>query len=295
MSEDYRGSGNIDLHIHTTASDGTFSPQEIVSYAKSKGLRAIAITDHDTVDGVPLAMAAGEELNFKVIQGVEISVDHDNTEMHLLGYFKNPDLTFLNKKLQELQDFRRERNPKIIKKFLEHGIYISLAEVEKEAGGKVIGRPHFASLLVKKGYVRDKQEAFDKFLANGKLAYVKKEKLIPQEGIELILQAGGLPVLAHPKYLKEQGYAQLDVLLAQLVNMGLRGIEAYYTTHDSEDTSAYLQLAAKYDLLVTGGTDFHGANKPEIDLGVGTGDLHVPYRLMENLEKAWGDGDEFKV
>lgn len=287
MSDNNLNTKYIDLHVHTTASDGTMNPREVVLYAKGKNLGAIAITDHDTVDGVALALAAGKELNFRVIPGVEISVDHDNSEMHILGYFQDPDLAFLNKKLEELQEFRRQRNPKIIKKFNEHGIYISMAEVEAEAGGQVIGRPHFASLLVKKGYVRDKQEAFDKFLGNGKLAYVKKEKLSPREGIELILEAQGLPVLAHPKYLKEQGYAQLDALLAHLVKLGLRGIEAYYTSHDSEDTSAYLQLAAKYSLLVTGGTDFHGANKPEIDLGVGTGNLFVPFSLVEKLEKAW--------
>lgn len=283
--------GLVDLHVHTTASDGTLTPTEIVAYAKSKNLRAVAITDHDTIGGLEEALGAGDRLNFPVIPGVEISVDHQGKEMHILGYYIDIASDDLKENLQKLQDYRRERNPKMIRKLQELGFKINLAEVEAEAGGPIIGRPHFASVLVNKGYVRDKQEAFDKYLAGGMPGYVKKEKLVPREGIELILRAGGMPVLAHPKYLKEQGYAQLAALLSKLKSFGLQGIEAFYPNHDARDTETYLRLAAEHRLLVTGGTDFHGANKPDIDLGTGTGELQVPYEVVLKMEELRSGAD----
>lgn len=277
----------IDLHVHTTASDGTLTPQEVVAYAKKENIEAIAITDHDTVAGIGAAILASETLGVKVIPGVEISVDHAGQEMHILGYFLHVNSPDLQQSLNELQRYREERNPKIVKKLQELGMKITLSEVMAEAGGQIVGRPHFAALLVKKGFVRDKQEAFDKYLASGRPGYVKKEKLLPQEGIQLILSAGGIPVLAHPKYLKEQGYAQLENLLVKLKGFGLMGIEAYYPHHDALDTAAYLKMAQKHSLLVTGGTDFHGGNKPEIELGIGTGELNVPFALVRNMENVW--------
>lgn len=287
MCKIYDDTGLVDLHVHTTASDGTLTPTEVVAYAKSKNLQAIAITDHDTIDGIKEAIAAAERMNFKIIPGVEISVDYKGKEMHILGYLMDIDSEVLKESLEQLQQYRRERNPKIIRKLQEAGLKITLEEVGAEAGGTVIGRPHFAAVIVKKGFVRDKQEAFDKYLANGKPGYVKKERLTPREGIELILAAGGIPVLAHPKYLQDQGYAQLDSLLEQLKGYGLKGVEVLYTSHEPDEVKNYLRLANKHGLLITGGTDFHGANKPEIDLGEGTGRLRVPYILVRKMEKVW--------
>lgn len=280
--------GYIDLHVHTTASDGTLTPAELVALAQEKGLKAVAVTDHDTVEGLPEALKAAGSRGFEVVPGVEISVDYRGGEMHILGYCVDPCSEPLLDSLAQLQEYRRERNPKVIRKLRELGMLISLEEVEEAAGGNVIGRPHFAAVLVRKGYAAGTQEAFDKYLGAGQPAYVKKEKLTPEEGIELIVRAGGVPVLAHPKYLKDHNADRLSALLEKLKAAGLKGIEAYYTTHTPEETELYLRLAEQHALLITGGTDFHGANKPEIELGAGTGNLRIPYELLEKLKLAAG-------
>lgn len=280
--------GLIDLHVHTTASDGTLTPAGLVAHARQKGLRAVAVTDHDTVEGLPEALAEADKSGFEVIPGVEISVDYQGGEMHILGYYVDPSSEPLLVSLAQLQEYRRERNPKVIRKLRELGMHISLEEVEAAAGGNVIGRPHFAAVLVRKGYAASTQEVFDKFLGAGQPAYVKKEKLTPEEGIELIGRAGGIPVLAHPKYLRDHNADRLSALLRKLEAVGLKGVEVYYTTHTPEETDLYLRLAREYSLLITGGTDFHGANKPEIELGVGTGDLQIPYELLAELKTAVG-------
>lgn len=278
--------GHIDLHVHTTASDGTLSPAGLVTFAREKGLRAVAVTDHDTVEGLSEALAEAAKRNFEVVPGVEISVDYHGGEMHILGYYVDPGSKPLLDSLEQLQEYRLERNPKVIRKLRELGMHISLEEVTEAAGGNVIGRPHFAAVLVRKGYVADTREAFDKYLGSGQPAYVKKEKLTPAEGIELILKAGGVPVLAHPKYIKDHNPDRMSALLEKLKKAGLKGVEAYYTTHTSEETALYLRLAQQHSLLVTGGTDFHGANKPEIELGTGTGgNLKIPYELLTELKK----------
>ncbi|MHB8171842.1 MAG: PHP domain-containing protein [Thermincolia bacterium] len=276
----------IDLHVHTTASDGTLTPWEVVALAREKGLAAVAITDHDTIDGVREALEAGSQLGLEVIPGVEISVDHNGGEMHILGYYVNLQSTYLLEQLQLLQDYRNQRNPKMVARLNQLGLKVTLEELEGEAGGKVIGRPHLASLLMKKGYVRTKQEAFDMYLATGKPAYFKKEKLTPVEGIELVTKAGGIPVLAHPKYLKEAIKPQrLAQMVEELKGFGLKGIEAYYSYHTQADTDFFLELARKLDLVVTGGTDFHGANKPDISLGTGEGSLQIPDELLKGLKR----------
>lgn len=276
--------GYIDLHTHTTASDGTLTPAALVGRARERGLRAVAITDHDTVEGLPEALAEGEKTGFEVVPGVEISVDYNNGEMHILGYYINHTSEPLLASLAQLQEYRRERNPRMILKLREQGMDISIEEVEQAAGGSVVGRPHFAAVMVKKGYVADTREAFDKYLGAGQAAYVKKEKLTPEEGIRLIQAAGGVPVLAHPKYLKDHNADRLSALLEKLKSVGLKGIEAYYTTHTSAETDLYLELARRHELLVTGGSDFHGANKPEIELGIGEGNLQIPYELVTELK-----------
>ncbi len=269
----------IDLHTHTTASDGTLTPTELVQLARSKGLVAVAITDHDTVEGLPEALAAGADLNFDVVPGVEISVDFPAGEMHILGYFIDPGGRLLREGLEQLQQYRRERNPRIIEKLNLLGYPVTLEEVEAEAGGKVVGRPHMAAALVKKHYFKDIKTAFEDVLSQGRPAYVKKEKLSPQEGIDLILAAQGLPVLAHPQYLNLND-AELDNLVWELQAQGLAGLEAYYTSHTAAQTAQYLELAHRHGLVVTGGSDFHGGNKPEIELGAGHGNLEIPFGLL---------------
>ena len=272
----------IDLHVHTTASDGTMSPKQIVSYAKQKGLIAIGITDHDTISGIEEAQKEGKLLGIEVIPGIEISTEF-NGEMHILGYYIKETFQLI-KKLNGIRDKREIRNVKIISKLNERGIDVSLEEVKEIAKGESIGRPHIAMVLMQKGYVDSVRTAFDKYLGKGKIAYVDREKVSPEEGIKIILEAGGLPVLAHPKYLNLSG-AELDILLVKLKEYGLVGIEAYYSMNTKNETGIYLRVAIKHGLAVTGGTDFHGNNKPEIDIGTGKGNMKLKYDIVNNLLK----------
>ncbi|GAV21740.1 PHP domain-containing protein [Carboxydothermus pertinax] len=265
----------IDLHTHTTASDGTYTPEELVKLAQKERIKILAITDHDSAAGVIEAVGAGEKYGVKVIAGVEISVVFEPTEMHILGYGMDiKDEKFI-KTLTRLKENRERRNPLMIKKLNALGFDITLEEVVLEAGGEIVGRPHMARVLLKKGYVSSLEEAFSKYLGKGCPAYVPKEKLTPFEAINIIKQAGGLSFLAHPVYL-EKIEVELKKLLEELVSYGLDGIEAYYTYHSEEQTKLYLKLAEEYKLLISGGSDFHGANKPEIILGRGLGSLNIP-------------------
>ncbi len=276
--------GLIDLHVHTTASDGTLTPAKTVFHAVRCGLAAVAITDHDTVDGVAEALAAGAEAGLEVVPGVEISVDYPG-EMHILGYFLDPQNPELLAGLELLRKYREVRNPRLAAKLRQLGLDISLEEVAAVAAGEVIGRPHFAVVMQQKGYVSSYDEAFELYLGAGKPAYVKKERLMPREGIALITAAGGIPVLAHPKYLAAGGENSLEELVRELKGYGLKGIEVFYTTHTPGETGQYCRLAGRFGLVITGGTDFHGANKPEIAIGTGGGDLKVGYHLLEKLKE----------
>lgn len=274
----------IDLHTHTTVSDGSMLPVELVRYAKHKGLKAIAITDHDTTDGLYNAMQEGRRLGLEVIAGIEISADF-NPEIHILGYFLKGDYSGIAGILADLRLKREERNPKIVAKLNDLGLEITMEEVLAESSGGVTGRPHIAKVLIKKGYVGSMEEAFDRFLASGRPAYFKKDKLDPSQCIMEINAAGGMPVLAHPIYLKME-FEALDVLLSDLVKTGLKGIEAYYVDNTPEETGMLLKLADRHGLLVTGGSDFHGSFKTDIDIGVGRGDLCIPYKLLENMKRS---------
>jgi predicted metal-dependent phosphoesterase TrpH len=275
--------GYIDLHLHTAASDGVRSPSEIVNYAKSKGLQAIAITDHDTIEGLAEAVAEGQRIGLEVIPGIEISAEHSPGSMHLLGYFLDIHHPLLNERLAYLQKARAERNPKIVENLNRLGVKISYDEVIKASGGGQVGRPHFAQVLLEKGYVRSFQEAFDRFLKKGASAYVDKVRFTSAEAIHFIREAGGVAVLAHPNTLGVNGSKALEVLLLQLIREGLEGIEVYYPEHSPFETAQYKFLAEKQGLVITGGTDYHGIEGNELDIGVGRGDLNLPYSIIENL------------
>lgn len=275
----------VDLHVHSTASDGSMSPAELVRYALEKGLCAIALTDHDTVDGVREALEEGAKTGLEVVPGIEISVDY-KPEMHILGFFPQVEgYGDIRKELKVIREGREERNRKIINRLNELGIDITIQEVKSMAMGDITGRPHIARVLLTRGYVRTIDEAFEKYLGKDGLAYFKRFELKPQDGIRAIRKAGGLPVLAHPVFLKKS-YDELDRLLSELKSYGLAGIEAVYSENSREDTGSFLRLAIKHDLLVTGGSDFHGTFKSGIDLGTGRGGLEVPYELLEKLRKA---------
>lgn len=246
---------------------------------------ALAITDHDTVTGIPEALTIGQELGIDVLPGIEISSRHHEREVHILGYCFDWRQPALLGRLQTLRASRHDRNPQIIEKLRSLGMDISYEEVRELAGTESVGRPHIARVLMQRGYVASAKEAFDRFLANGKAAYVPRTLPDPATAVGWILEAGGVPVLAHPTWIRDsqQGLAQL---CRQLKDEGLKGVEVHYSTHRPSETAEYLQLARSLDLLATGGSDFHGVTKPDIDVGIGRGDLTVPAALLEPLKKA---------
>jgi len=277
----------IDLHIHTTASDGSLTPSQLVGYAKEKDLKAIAITDHDTIEGNEEAIKEGIQEGIQVVPGVEISVDYFQGTMHMLGYFITIEDTTLKEKLTLLQESRADRNPKIVVKLNQLGLALTYEEVVQASGGGQIGRPHIAQALMKKGYIKSIQEAFDKYLGKGAPAYTDKFRLSAEEAINMITNARGIPVLAHPFTLHCKSSDELEVLVKKLANQGLQGLEVYYSEHDQRQTSHYHLLAKRYNLVITGGSDFHGKNMEGIDLGTGRGNLKVPYNLFESLRTLW--------
>jgi predicted metal-dependent phosphoesterase TrpH len=276
----------IDLHVHSTASDGSYPPAEVVRLAKEGGLSAMALTDHDTVDGLPEAVAAGEGLGVEVIPGVEISAQFPGGTMHILGLYVDYHNGCLDERLAVLKQARLDRNPQIIAKLNALGIPISMARVEEISGGGQVGRPHIARALMESGYVQDLQEAFDKYLGWHRPAYVSKFRFPPDQALAMIREAQGIPILAHPFTLGLGSVFALKNLIVELQGLGLAGLEVYYSEHTREQEALYLKLAQELDLLVTGGSDYHGLNKPEITLGSMSSQDKLTYRLVEAL-KAW--------
>lgn len=274
----------IDLHAHTTASDGDHSPTELVAHAADLGLAALAVTDHDTIDGISEAQQAGERYGVEVVAGVELSVETTVGQFHLLGYFIDPLGSTLAERLHQLRENRRRRNEHMIGKLQQLGLQITFDEVRSIAGGEVVARPHFARLLVAKGYVKTTQEAFDRYLADGASGHVPKDKLNANEALGLVHAAGGLAILAHPNNLKRDPEGT-EVEIVRLQELGLDGIEARYSRHTPEDTARYLALAERHRLLTTGGSDFHGPTvKPNIHLGHVEGGGPAPYALLEAIK-----------
>lgn len=275
----------IDLHLHTTHSDGSFSIAEVMAFAKQAGLTALAITDHDIVDGIPEATAIGKELGIEVVPGVEISSRLGESELHILGYFFNWTDLQLAQRLKTLRDSRHLRNPQIVQRLNDLGIPITYEEVRALAGTESVGRPHIARLLMEKKIVTSAKEAFDRYLANGRPAFVDRELPEPAEAVRWIREAGGVPVLAHPTWVRTSADG-LRVLVRDLKAAGLGGLEVHYSTHTPSQTTEYLDLAKQCDLLVTGGSDFHGVTKPDIEVGIGRGQLKVSQKLLDPLRKA---------
>jgi predicted metal-dependent phosphoesterase TrpH len=278
----------IDLHIHSTASDGSFTPAEILDHAQKLNLAAIAITDHDSIDGSRQALRIGIPPSFNFLTGVEISAAHPpffpgSGSFHILGYDIHLDNRDLNQALSKLQDARKNRNPAILKRLNKLGFQISLEEVNQEVGEGQLGRPHIAYAMVKKGFVASIDEAFDKYLGTSGPAYVDKYRIECEHAINIIRAAGGVPVLAHPALLNIENNQKLDALLQNLMKIGLAGIEVYYPGHSPQQIRQYTELAGKYGLLMTGGTDFHGTITPQIKMGSGKGSLFIPYLLYEKL------------
>lgn len=275
----------IDLHLHTTHSDGSQAPAEVVRLAHEAGVSALAITDHDITTGLPEALAAGQELGIEIIPGIEISSRHGESELHVLGYFLKWEDAQLNERLVTLRESRHRRNPKIVELLQAAGIDITYDEVRAVAGSDSVGRPHIARVLMDKKVVTTAKEAFDRFLAEGKAAYVPRDLPAPVDAIRWIKDAGGLAVLAHPTWVKTTEGTLTD-LARQLKEQGLDGVEVHYSSHTPRQTRTYLSLAKQLGLLVTGGSDFHGMTKPDIEVGIGKGSLHVPDHLLPKLKDA---------
>lgn len=280
----------IDLHTHTTASDGTFTPIELVNYAITKNLAAMAITDHDTISGIGVAKShlLKIDADLEVISGIEFSTMDTticNRDIHILGLYIDENNTVFVRSLKDIVDSRERRNIKMIKALNKLGIDITKDDIIKNSGEEIITRAHFAKALLDKGYIKNYSEAFEKYIGHGCAGYVKREKVTPKDAIELILSCGGIPVLAHPT-LYDLNLNELDVLIKQLISYGLMGIEGIYSLYSKSEERYLHDFADKYDLLVTGGSDFHGENKNGIDLGVGRGNLKVPYSILDKIKRS---------
>ena len=273
----------IDLHTHSTASDGSLSPSGVVQAAGDAGLSAIALTDHDTVSGVDEAMHAGEALGIKVIPGVEMSADF-KTEMHILGYHIDIHSPEFDAYMEKMREFRRYRNEQTALLLQKAGIDVTLEEAQAVAGGDTIGRVHLAMVMVQKGIVASVTEGFKEWLSVGKPGYFRKQKFPPEKVISIIKNAGGIAVLAHPKLLAIP-IGEYDPLFAELKRLGLSGVECLYNSHTDEERDFFLALAHKHGLCPTGGSDFHGTNKPDVKLGKVYGDQSIPGQLLDDLEQ----------
>lgn len=266
----------VDLHIHTQASDGALTPAQVVERAVAQGLKAIAITDHDIIDGCrPAIEAAADRL--EVIPGVEINTEWGSKEVHILGYYIDlADQKFLEE-LKNLRQVRLDRIVKIVRKLNDIGVKVNLDRVLELAGAGTIGRPHVALAMIENGYVSTIQEAFAGYIGYGAPAYVPRYKLLPEEAVQIILKAGGVPVLAHPGLIGE------DELIPHLAAHGLQGLEVYYPEHGPEQIDHYAQKAKEYGLVITGGSDFHGN---QADYRGDIGCLAIGYDLVEGLKRA---------
>ncbi len=274
---------SIDLHAHSTASDGTMSPAELVRYAHQKGLSALAITDHDTIDGIAEAVVAGNVLGIEVVPGIELSVKYRDMHVHLLGYLFNCRHSQLHTTLDQLQAGRVERNKKIIANLNALGFAIEFAELKESAGSGQNGRPHIARLMIEKGFVGTMDEAFEKYLGHGGLAYASRYILGVKEAIALIKNAGGAAVLAHPLQLDKQ-VDNLPMVVRRMCDLGLDGIEVYYPNHSRQFRKRLKLLTKEYCLLMTGGSDYHGSIRPGTTLAGGK-NVSVPAELLVKLKQ----------
>lgn len=275
----------IDLHVHSSASDGSLTPEEVVELAKREGLTSFALTDHDTVEGVERALDHAKKIkDIEVIPGTELSCYYNDREIHIVGLFINhKDETFLNE-LQKLEQAREARNEKMVQNFVDAGIPITLEELKHGNPNSVITRAHFARVLIEKGICKDKNEVFDKYLGIGCPFYLPKPKVTPEHVIRLINQAGGIAILAHP-YSYKLSKTEIEDMLDDLIPAGLSGMECYYSTYDDGQMQELRNIAHAKNLLISGGSDFHGTVKPDISIGTGHGNLRIPDKLLTAIRK----------
>jgi hypothetical protein len=283
----------IDLHVHSTASDGTLSPSDVVIRAKKRAISLLSLTDHDTTDGLQEFEESCRKHNVPGLPGIELSAEYYD-DVHILGYgmfYTSPEF---QEKLTALRKLRDERNEKMCAKLKTLGYDISIEEVIRESEGDVIARPHIARALMKKGYVSSLREAFDRLIGKGALAYVPRKTLSPEECITLIQNAGGISVLAHPGeiYLDSEPF---DILLRKLKDAGLWGLECYSSHHSADEIFGFLELAAKFGLNPTAGSDFHGENRPDVEMGIDVPEHIIPEKLTFLALKKLGNSGGVSV
>lgn len=275
----------VDLHVHSTRSDGTFTPSELVDYALKKGLSAFALTDHDTTDGLAEAMEYAKDKGIEVVPGIEFSTEYESKDIHILGLYIDYTKKEFKEQVQAFIDSRILRNQKMCKNLQTAGIDITYEALLAEFPDSTITRAHYARYLLDHGYVKSLPEAFDRYVGDHCPYYVPREKVTPAQAVELILQADGIPILAHPT-LYHMSERRLEKLVAALKEAGLMGMEAVYSTYTAAEERQMRSLAAKYNLLISGGSDFHGANKPKLDLATGYGNLFIPASILTDLKKS---------
>ena len=281
---------SVDLHTHTTHSDGTFTPTELINLAHEKILTAIAITDHDITSGIEEAISYSDKSGIKVVPGVELSVNYNfpgKGHLHILGLFIDPRHPLLNKTLQNLRGERLKRNQKILDRLKELGKPVSQDDLHREAGIGTVGRPHIAAVMLKKGYVGNIREAFHRFLKSGAPAYFDRMRLNADQAIDLIHLAGGIAIVAHPLSLGFSSFKAVGEYLLQLKNIGLDGIEVYCSGQRENIRQSMIQFARENTMVVSGGSDFHGTVKPDLQLGSGKGDLDIPDQVYTDLVNYW--------
>lgn len=293
----------VDLHVHSNKSDGSLTPAELVRLAAEKGVSAFALTDHDTTDGITEALTAAKKYNreladgtlpplssdktplpLEVIPGIEFSTEYEGKDIHIVGLYIDYEAPFFKQRIQSFVDSRIVRNRKMCANLNEAGIDISYEKLLETFSGSVITRGHYARYLLTHGYVKSMTEAFDRYVGDHTKYFVPREKVTPAQTVEFILKAKGLPILAHPT-LYHMSDARLDKLVSQLKKAGLIGIEAIYSTYNTAEERQMRTLASKYALCISGGSDFHGANKPKLELATGYGKLFIPEDVLVNLKK----------
>lgn len=293
----------VDLHVHSNKSDGSLTPSELVALAVEKGLSAFALTDHDTTEGLAEAMAAAADVNrqiadgsypprrdgsaalpLEVIPGIEFSTEYEGKDIHIVGLYIDYTAPFFKEQIQHFVDSRILRNQKMCANLQTAGVDISYEKLLAAFPGSVITRGHYARYLLTHGYVKSMPEAFERYVGDHTKYFVTREKVTPSQAVELIVKAAGIPVLAHPT-LYHMSYSRLQTLVCTLKEAGLIGIEAIYSTYSTSEERQMKMLADRYGLCISGGSDFHGANKPKLELATGYGNLCVPMEVLENLKR----------
>jgi len=267
----------VDLHLHTTYSDGSFTPEELIKNAKKIGYSAIAITDHDTIKGLKPALKTARKYNLEVVPGIEFNTSFNKNDIHILGYYININNNCLKNLLSKIRKERRERIKKMVRLLKElYGYDISFSEIKNISENNIIGRAHIARLLTEKKYVSSWEKVFNKYIKKGRPAYVDRTKITPFKAIDIIKKAGGIPVIAHP------GLIENNPIVKQIINYGIAGLEVYYLEHSKEQTQYYKNLAQNNELLITGGSDCHGPKNKD---GIRLGKMRLDYSYLENLKK----------